>query len=253
MTTDAIERAASLLATAHRSGKPLALAQFPAPMTPAEAVGVQVRTMAILEERAGGWKVSMTPEGTAVPGVMYASEMHLGHARHVLMAGRSIGFEAEIAVRLGADLPPRPGKPYARAEIESAIGAALVGIEIVDSRFERAIKPPYLVGLADRIGNAGYVAGPDVASWRSLDLAGLRCRVTRDGVVMHDKVGGHPQNDPLLPLVRYASAQIEGGGLRRGQVVTLGSLIGLHWFDAPCRLRVTIDGLGEAGFDIVAQ
>jgi 2-keto-4-pentenoate hydratase len=248
-----IETAANLLAAAHKSGRPIPVEAFPVPATYAEVVAIQAHTMVLLGERLGGWKISLTSTGAAVPAPMFASSMYQGTARHILVPGRAIGFEAEIAVRLGADLPARPGKPYSRAEIENAVGAALVGIEIVDSRFGHTIKPPANAALADRINNAGYVAGPDVANWRALDLARLRCVVTRDGKVVHDKVGGHPQNDPLLPLERYASAQIDPmGGLKRGQIVTLGSLIGLHWFDVPCRLVVTIEGLGEVSFDIAA-
>jgi 2-keto-4-pentenoate hydratase len=248
-----VEIAAKLLADAYRSQKPLSLEGFPAIASIADAVAVQARTMELLGEEIGGFKVSMTPERIATPGIMYASTLHSGRARHVLGAGRAIGFEAEIAVRLAADLPPRPGKPYTRAEVENAVGAALVGIEIVDSRFDRSVKPPLLISLSDRVNNVGFVAGQDVESWRQLDLARLRCVVKRDGAVIHDKVGGHPQNDPLLPLVTYASAQIGSvGGLRRGQIVTLGSLVGLLWFDAPCRLEAEVEGLGAVQFDIAA-
>lgn len=248
-----VETAASLLANAHRDGRDIPLAQFSEPASHAEVMAVHARTMDLLDESLGGWKISLTSDGTAIPAPMFANSMHRGNARHVLAPGRAIGFEAEIAVRLGADLPPRPGNPYMRREIEAAVGAALVGIEIVDSRFGHTVKPPAMAAMADRINNAGYVAGPDVTKWRALDLAKLRCVVTRDGKVVHDKIGGHPQNDPLLPLEKYASAQIDLlGGLKKGQLVTLGSLIGLHWFDVPCRLVVTIEGLGEVRFEIAS-
>jgi 2-keto-4-pentenoate hydratase len=255
MSTDTgqIGAAAQMLAEAQRSGIAVPVDRFPEPASIADAVAIQARTMALLGEIVGGLKISMSPERVATPGIMYASTMHAQNARHVLSTGDAIGFEAEIAVKLGTDLPPRPGNPYSRTEVENAIGAALVGIEIVHSRFDRSVKPPFLSSLADRVSNAGFVAGSDVTDWRQLDLAKLRCVVTRDGAVIHDKVGGHPQNDPLLPLVTYASAQFDGvGGLRRGQIMTLGSLIGLHWFDAPCRLEAMVEGLGQVRFDITA-
>ena len=123
-----IETAASLLAAAHKSGRPIPLETFPVPATYAEVMAIQARTMDLLGERLGGWKISLTSTGAAVPAPMFTGSMHEGTAQHVLAPGRAIGFEAEIAVRLGADLPPRPRteqRPTTFASAGSAYGAPL--------------------------------------------------------------------------------------------------------------------------------
>ena len=50
--------------------------------------------------------------------------------------------------------------------------------------------------------------------------------MTIDGVSAHDKVGGHPQDDPYAPLIACLGQGMMGlGGFRAGQIITTGSLI----------------------------
>ncbi|MCK7495249.1 MAG: hypothetical protein MZW92_32265 [Comamonadaceae bacterium] len=50
---------------------------------------------------------------------------------------------------------------------------------------------------------------------RGLDLSRLRVRFAVDGTTVHDKVGGHPQGDPIEPIRAYlARANDALGGLR---------------------------------------
>src|SRR5437773_1011850 len=73
---------------------------------------------------------------------------------------------------------------------------------------------------------AGYVTGDALRNFRALDLARLRCRVTVDGAVRHDRAGGHPQNDPFAPVIACLGQGLMGlGGFRAGQIITTGSLI----------------------------
>ena len=63
-----------------------------------------------------------------------------------------IGIECEIAVRLSHDLLPQT-TPYTRESVESAVGEVMVGMELVDERYEdyralgEALWPRFTAGL----------------------------------------------------------------------------------------------------------
>ena len=92
-----------------------------------------------------------------------------------------IGIECEIAVRLSHDLLPQT-TPYTRESVESAVGEVMVGMELVDERYEdyRALGVRTLA--ADDFYNAGCVLGDPVTNWRHLDLAALTGRTWINGI-----------------------------------------------------------------------
>src|SRR5207248_10803606 len=92
---------------------------------------------------------------------------------------RLIGIEAEIAFRLGRDLPARAAV-YDRAEVTA--GAALhPAIEVVDSRYADFRSLDRLSILADNFSNGGLGYGPAVPDWEKVDLGQTRITVTEDG------------------------------------------------------------------------
>lgn len=156
---------------------------------------------------------------------------------------RGSGIEVEIAFRLKTDLPPRPEAPYARHEILEAVGGVLVGVEVIRSRLDDPSDVPFPLFLADNLGNGSYVAGAETGLIEGLERA--RCTIGMDGAVIHDAPGGHPNGDPLTPLLAYASSQSDRlGGLRAGQIVTTGSLCGLIRWQSPGVLTARIEGIG---------
>jgi 2-keto-4-pentenoate hydratase len=238
---------ASRLAAAHCSGD--LLRDPPAPPDVAAAYSAQARLCGALAARVGGWKVGIRPDGTPMAAPLYAHLIKATGASWPLPAAGPLIVEVELALRLARDLPVRE-RPYARDEVAAAVGEILVGIELIHSRLAAA-EPPFLAFLADNLGNAGYVTGSATRDFRALDLARLRCTVTVDGALAHDKVGGHPQGDPYAPLLAcLGQGRLQLGGFRAGQVVTTGSLI------APLRptrrtaVRAELEGVGavEATF-----
>ena len=238
---------ATALAAAHIARFPAVEAAGVLPATMAEAMEVQAAVAAALGAEVAGWKVGYTPDGTPFAAPLYAGYMETSGACLPLRQGGVWGVEPEIAVRLGRDLPPRPGQPYSRAEIMDAIAAVLAGIEIVGSRIIDHGAAPFPVRIADNFMNAAYVAGAELADWRHLDLTALRATLSLGGKVAHDAVGGHPNGDPLKPLQDYANAQCDRlGGLKAGQIVTTGSLCGLVPVPGAVETVAAIEGIGEA-------
>jgi 2-keto-4-pentenoate hydratase len=223
----------------------------PAPATLDDSYRVSEQVLRGLGERVGGWKVGADPDGTPVAAPMYASGFLATGATFQMKPGWPMIPEIEIAVRLGRDLPPPSGRAYDRADILAAASELLLGIELIERRIPRDASFP--LNLADDLGNIGYVLGPAVRDASRLDLAGLRCRYWIDGELRCDRIGGHPKGDPLLSLVEWANAPRDRlGGLKRGQIVTLGSLTPMIELKAPARIEGEVEGFGRVSVRIVA-
>jgi 2-keto-4-pentenoate hydratase len=232
------------LAQSHRSGMPLEAASLPVPAEFAAAMQVQADVAKALGAEVAGWKVGMSGDNpTAAP--MFRHLILPDAGRYARTGATFLAIEVEVGFHIDTDVA-------SGADIPGALGAAFLGIEVVRSRLVEGGKAPFPLFLADNIGNGGYVVGPERSDWATLDLGALRCEVWRDDVQVHDAVGGHPQKHPLVPLRAYAAKPIDKlGGLRKGQIVTTGTLCGLVFIDKPCRIKARLQDFGEASVEIV--
>jgi 2-keto-4-pentenoate hydratase len=220
------------------------------PPSTADAYAVQTAVAIAIDADVGGWKVGFGPDGTAVGAPMFAADFHPAGARIARPRSGWLLVEVELAFRLGRDLPPRE-HAYSRDEVLDAADAAMIGIELVAGRVGESKDVPFDVWLADNIGNLGYVVGEPAARFRDVDLRALRCRLRLGERLVHDAVGGHPQDDPVEPLRAWASAPRDGlGGLQEGQIVTTGSLTGATRVDAPMRVQAELEGFGRIEIDV---
>lgn len=194
-----------------------------APSTIAEAFAVQTITMADAPAEPVGYKVARSPEGIAVTGRLLPLHI-VGDATFPWRAG--VAIEAEIAVRLATALPPRAGG-YTRDEVKKAVGSVHLGLEVLDSRLVEGSKSPYLLFLSDRLGNAGYLLGPEVPSALADDVAGTPLEVTLGDTVIFADAAKHPAGDVLAWLVDWANREDRPeGSLAAGEIITTGSLCG---------------------------
>ncbi len=247
-----IEAAAGLLLAARRERAPLAaerLRQCPAPSL-TDAYAIQERVAAELGP-VRAWKVGApSPEAEPVRAPIPAAALHASPAGLAAASFHRIGLEAEIAYRLGRDLPAR-SEPYTREEVEAAVEAILPAIEIVDTRFADHEAMGALWRLADNQINGGLVLGAAQAAWRSVDPATQPVRLHVDGAVVHEGRGGNSAGDPVRLLVWLANAcGAHCGGLRRGQIVTTGTLTGLRFVAPGADVRAVLPGLGEVAVSL---
>jgi 2-keto-4-pentenoate hydratase len=179
-------------------------------------------------------------------GGVFAGTVHQGAAALRARDYRRVGVECEVAVRLGQDLPPGSG-PYDRGRVGEAVAAVMAAIEVVDDRYAdfRTLGVPTLI--ADDFFDAGAILGPEVAGWRDLDLAAVHGTTwigdREAGRGQGSAVMGHPL-EALAWLAEALAAR--GQGLRAGEIVLLGSVVETRWLEPGDRVRITIDGLGEA-------
>ncbi|MGH6900723.1 MAG: 2-keto-4-pentenoate hydratase [Geminicoccaceae bacterium] len=259
MTPSAIERAAELLAQARRARQ--SFERLPEDCRPpdlAAAYAVQDAQHARLTA-AGCGAIAGHKIGCTTPvmqrflaidhpcaGGVFAPTVH--HERGTFRHGdfRHVGVECEIAVRLAHDLPAA-GAPYDRAHVATAIGACMTAIEVVDDRYEdyRSLDTPTLV--ADDFFNAACVLGAPVETWRELDLAAIRGRMTINGAEVGAGNGGDILGHPLEALAWLANTRAaHGRQLQAGEFVLLGSVVETRWLEAGDLIEVAIDGLGGA-------
>ena len=158
-----------------------------------------------------------------------------------------IAVECEIAVRLGADLPPR-ARPYGREDVVDAVEALMPSIELIEDNGCDAYKEVGARGLvANNAWNAGAVLGPALSTWRMLDLDTIAGSMAINGVEVGRGCGrdvmGHPFN--ALAWVANTMASL-GRPLRRGMIVLTGSVVSTKWPQAGDTVTVRFAGLGEA-------
>lgn len=155
-----------------------------------------------------------------------------------------VGFETEIAVMIGRDLPPR-GTPYTADDLRGAVSAVCAAIEVVDDRWTdyRRVDTPSLV--ADDFFNDASVLG----AWQrwdgARDLARLHGVARVNGVEVGRGVGADVLGDPLAAAAWLANHLAERGtGLRAGEFISTGSVVQTRWLARGEVADIEIEGLG---------
>lgn len=230
------DRCVERLAEAWRVG--VLLPPLPArerPGTLAEAYKVQAALAVELDFPVGGWKIGCTSKAAqtmlgargpfAAP--IFAPRIFEAPVTLPAFAGQFCGLEAEFAFRFKTALPARRAA-YDQDEVEAAIGAAHIAVEIVNSRFADGFKVGVASIVAD-MGGHGYLAlGPAIARWRQRDLARAAAQMTVNGKVVGEGTGAAVMGGPLIALTWLANHARRRGGIATGQIVTTGTCTGLQ-------------------------
>jgi 2-keto-4-pentenoate hydratase len=229
--TSVLLETADLLLAARRTTIPMA--DLPAALAPAseeEAFAVQ-DIMAQAYGPIGGWKIGAKgTEGIPVLAPMPAAWMAPNGAEFRGKTHRLRGVECEIAFQIGADLPPR-AIPYSRDEVIAAIASCNPAIEVLESGYTDPLIVSRANMLADLQMHGGFVAGPAIANWQSLDIDAEHITLLTDGVVRAEGTGTSFSGNDLVRLIVYLAndAAPRTGGLKKGDWVTTGSWTGANW------------------------
>lgn len=219
--------ASCLLLDARRTCTPIAdLPKNQCPTSLEEAYFIQDR-MSWAYERIGGWKIGApTPEATPAFAPMPADWMTCSGCRLRGITHRYRGVEAEIAFKMGADLPPRE-RPYSREEVIAAIESMHPAVEILESALVDPEQATKLTSVADMAMHGGFVYGPPVPDWESIDFTKESVSLAVDGTVRVERTGSNTSGDliRLLPwLANEGASRTEG--LKKGDWITTGSWTG---------------------------
>ena len=238
---------ATLLLSAWRDPSQKIIA-FPAVLAPRDehaAYAVQRRVSQGLGP-IGGWKVGAPcPTGAPNCAPLPASGIQPSPGRVHGASASLRGVEAEIAFRIGADLPPRP-EPYGRAEVIAAISDCLPAIEVLDSRFTDPDAQDKWALLADLSTHAGFVYGSPATEWQGIDFSRETVRVLVDGQEIKTAVA-NPAGDMIRLIQWLADVGTHwAGGLKAGQYVTCGSWTGKDYVAASAQVQVEFAHAGSA-------
>jgi len=236
MTNDRLQQlteAAHLLIDARRNHNPIA--ELPADLQPQsleEAAFVHGIIIAAFGP-IGGWKIGagspdatpffapmpviwMVPSGTLLEGPRFRYRV----------------LEAEIAFKLGKDLPQR-ATPYTRDEVVDAIASCHPIIEELESGLiDPKAAGNHMSALADLQMHGGFIYGPACPvvgnkDWKSIDFKTETVTLTVNGKVEVERTGSNTSGD-LMRLLPYLANEgaARTGGLKAGQWITTGSWTG---------------------------
>lgn len=251
MQPQRVERAAALLVDARRSGRHLR--ELPPEARPAAVQDAYAIQDAVIRALGGaaGWKVgakSPSAEPTCAPipaGLVFESPK-----RFLSTELRLRGIEAEIAFRIGRDLPPRD-RAYAIDDVGGAVESVHPAIEVVESRFEDFRTTDPLAVLADSNSNGALVFGAGRREPIRVDQTRQAVRLFFDARKVVDVVGGNSAGDVWRLLVWLANhCTGRCGGLRKGEIVTTGSCTGLELAPPGTRVAAELDGIGRAEIEV---
>ncbi|RWX04768.1 2-keto-4-pentenoate hydratase [Rhizobium leguminosarum] len=216
---------AARLHSLREAGRQEATDSFALPADLPQAMEVQNLLTAADGISSNAWKVTVSPQGQAVTAPLHPYAEAVTGADIPWYPG--LKFETEIAVRLGSDLPVRTGVPYSRADVVEAISAVYLGAELLVSAVRESGSVSFLLFVADRLGNSGYVLGPKLEKSVVDTVGGTPLKVTHAGRTIYDGPAQHPKGDVLTWLVDYANDGLRTEtSLKSGALITTGTLSG---------------------------
>ena len=226
-----LNETANMFLNARRTGVPIA--DLPEGMRPAseqEAFAVQDMMMTAYDA-IGGWKIgARSPDGEPFFAPMPAIWMGENGTLFRGPLHRLHGVEAEIAFRMGRDLPRRAAA-YTRDEVVAAVASCHPAIEVIESALVDPLAVARETMLADMQMHGGFVAGPAMGDWQAIDWANETVTVLVDGSVRVDNTGSNPGGTDLMRLLVYLANEgaARTQGLKAGQWITTGSWTGVTW------------------------
>ncbi len=253
------EQLATKLWEARLSGRVL----DPSGHVPADAkaaYAIQADITALAEVGVVGFKVGASAEGPmrlldlTEPffGPVYDRYRHESGCDVSVTPAHKPGIETEFVIGLDTDLPSR-STPYAREDVESAIGWVAPGFEIVGTRFDCELAGAGLLLIADGGANVDAVTGAPVHDWRRFDLSRHPATLYLNG---KEAGSGHSGmsifGHALGPVAWLAShAALGERGLRAGDVVMTGTCTGLLPVAPGDEARADFGEMGEVSVRFV--
>lgn len=253
MSPEAAQQAAKELANAKKERWRIKLSDETKPRSEEDAIAISEALWELEGGEIAGWKIgagdaaARAKQGLKQPFVGRIPKADVTHSPAVFPFAdtRRAAVEAEYAFFLGRDLPPRE-QAYSRAEVEDAVQAMHVAIEIPESRLVEDHGLGALGVVSDHGGVGRYVIGPGVPGWRTHDYTGQEVVMRIDGEEKGRGTGalvmGHPL-DALTWIANHLSGK--GLGLKAGEFVSTGSCTGIVVVGPNAKAIADFGPLGE--------
>lgn len=234
-----LEAIAHDIAAAHRDSASRIAASRLTSLTRADALAIQGKVLDLLGDKVPVVKVAIGADGIGL-GAPIPSSLVVDTGGEITLGQRDlVGLEVEVAARLKADITPEMAKAGPEAML-AAIEHFTIGIELIGSRIDDRTAAGAFGPMADNLVTGGYVTGT-LALKDLPSVDGLSVKLTVNGVETQKEVAKHPFGDALRPILAFALAGDDAfGGLRKGMVVTTGSLSPLLISPRQGRIEITL-------------
>jgi 2-keto-4-pentenoate hydratase len=213
-------------------------------------------------DRQVGWKVGLTAKsiqeqfGVHEPVFGCLFEEGRKPSGHVFGARELIrpGFENEVCVVLGRDLPPAGagGAPLDLATIRQAVDHCRSAVEVTETRGDFLRHFP--LALADNVQQKAFVVGAPVPLGDDLDLPVLTARVRINGAEVAtgrgDAVLDHPLNSIAWLARRLADFGLQ---LKAGDHIMTGSFTRQFPLAPGDRIVTEFDRLGSVELSVAPE
>ncbi|RVU34978.1 hypothetical protein EOI86_19280 [Hwanghaeella grinnelliae] len=202
----------------------------PDPQNTEEAYALQDAVTQELGFEVIGWKVGAT--NPAAQSALGANEPFIGPVfkertfegtAELKTAADALRIpEAEFALMLKADLPPRSAA-YGASEVAAAVGSIHPAIEVVNKRLAGSFGDHVNRVIADGGANHAFIYGKGTETFDPIELASHAISVTVNGMNKAAGGGGNVMGSPLNVLAWLANHMSKRGiGLKAGQWVSTG-------------------------------
>jgi 2-keto-4-pentenoate hydratase len=208
----------------------------------------------------GGQKIALTSRavqelcGVDQPagGAIFASTIHGSPATLRIGDFVRLGLEFELGLRLGRDLPAAAA-PYDRASVAPAVATCMAAFELIEDRDADYADLDAASILTDKCWCGGVVLGPEVADWRTLDLATAAVELSWNGEIVDAGTTGAAMGHPFEALAWLANLLAgRGRGMKAGEIVITGSALKTRFPQAGDTVTYRIAGLGETTVRVLA-
>jgi len=231
--------------------------------TEQDAYRIQDELIAAARTPPAGWKAGATgvggPEALGLSGPfggpLWAEYLHpvgLDEAHRICLPGLTgsyVDVEVEAAFRFGA--APQSSAPD---DVQAAVDAAAIAIEITGSRFADLPSPPGRAFVADHAGNAAVALGAWQTGWRDLDLAGAVATLSVDGLKVATGEGRAVMASPFNALCWLVHHLMQRGHqLSAGQTIISGAIIPITPVPVGAKITAELTGLGAIHIVIEGQ
>jgi len=259
LSDEQIARAARAVAEAYRGNAVIDdLPPGCMPETLADARAIQDRLAALLGPVVG-WKVGHANpamrqrlgEGVPSLGRLFNGMIVDSPATISRSMIENPFVEGELAVRLGADLPPRDAD-YSVDEVLAAIEAIMPAIEFAEVR-SRKFNDLSVLGLI--VFNAGafrLVLGPEISDWRTVPIMELKAQLLLDGEIVATEYTDDQRTDYAWVMQFLANDLSRRGiGLTAGQIISTGVILKYLPLGSARQAVFRVDGVGETRLNII--
>lgn len=252
LTSQQVSQISELLVSAHKLKRQLDQPESAlAPSGFTDSYAIQDAVMQALgwsgENRVSCWKTgAQSPEADTFIAPIPPAGVYANNAEIDAKQFHSIGAEAELAYRLGTDLPARDSD-YTEAEVRAAIDALVVTIEVCDSRLGDWRSSSFYWQSADNQNSAALVMGDQMVDWQSVDMSVQPAELLVNGEVLVSRVAGNTFTDPSVLMVEAVNQAIARvGGLKAGDLFTAGSWTGTTDVRPGSEVIARFPGIGQA-------